>query len=184
MTLHYYATKRTRSKKVRGWKNKQRIAVRVFPLDNPMSQSQSIIVRPMILDDIPELAELYRQFWGHSSDVPKMIELMERLLPREEYIFLSAVEDGKLVGSVYGIVCEQPYGSCKPFLVLHCLIVDQDHRQKGVASLLFAELEYRAREKGCIHCDLITYADNEAACSFYRACGFPTDTAGFRKTLR
>ena len=145
---------------------------------------QSIIVRTMVLEDIPELAELYRQFWGQSSSVPKMTALLEKLLQRDDYIFLSAVEGNKLIGSVYGIVCECPYYICRPFLVLQNFIVDQDHRRKGVASLLLAELEDRAREKGCDHCDLVSYAVREGACSFYRARGFSTDTAGFRRLLR
>ena len=57
--------------------------------------TQSITVRPMILDDIPELAELYRQFWGQSSSISNMKELFERLLTRDDYCFLSAMEETK-----------------------------------------------------------------------------------------
>lgn len=145
-------------------------------------QDPAIIVRPMVLEDIPELAELYRQFWDQSSDVPEMIKLMERLLTRDDYVFLSAVEGSKLIGSVYGIVCEIPYRHCRPFFVIQNVIVDEDHRRKGVASLLFDELEHRAREKGCIQCDLITNPFREAAVGFYQGRGFAADV-GFRKPL-
>ena len=143
---------------------------------------RSITVRSMVLEDIPELAELYRQFINQSSNVPEMTNVLKRLLTREDYIFLSAIEETKLIGSVQGIVCEQLYGIARPFLVVQNFIVDQDHRRKGVARLLLAELENRAIEKGCYHCDLITYANREEACSFYRASGFTADV-GFRKPL-
>ena len=148
-----------------------------------VEQSPSITVRPMVLEDIPELAELYRQFWNQSSSVPEMTNVLERILPREDYIFLSAVEGTKLIGSVQGIVCEQLYGIARPFLVLHSLVVDPCHRRKGVARLLLDGLESRAKAKGCYWCDLISYAHNEGACSFYRANGFYENTVGFRKPL-
>ena len=150
--------------------------------DNMSPQPKSIIIRPMILEDIPELAELYRQFWNQSSDILKMVTLLERLLTREDYIFLSAIGENKLIGSVYGIVCEQPYGICQPFLVLQNLIVDQAHRRKGVANFLLATLEILAIEKGCYHCDLITDAHREEAIRFYLAHGFE-EHIGFRKRI-
>ena len=47
------------------------------------------------------------------------------------------------------------------FLVLQNFIVDKDHRRKGVASLLLAEIENRAREKGYSWCDLVSSAIRE-----------------------
>ena len=147
-----------------------------------MTQKPTII-RPMTLDDIPELAKLYRQFWNQPSNIQKMKTLLEKFLARDDYIFLSAIEDDKLIGSVMGIVCEQPYGECVPFLVLQNFVVDQDHRRKGVASLLLAEIENWGRAKGCGWCDLVSYACRKGACAFYLASGFSADSVGFRKTL-
>jgi ribosomal protein S18 acetylase RimI-like enzyme len=141
----------------------------------------------MILDDVPELAELYRQFFNQPSHISRMTEILEILQTRNDYIFLVAVDGDKLVGSVMGIVCWHLYGCCYPFLVLQNFIVDQEHHRKGVASLLLAEIERRAIEKGCLWCDLISSASREAACGFYRDrgfSGFAEGTAGFRKTLR
>ena len=182
-----YETKNLRLKKVRGWKNKQRGAVRLSPADNLSPPPPSVIVRPMVLEDILELAELYRQFFNQSSHVPKMTEILERLLTRDDYIFLSAACGDKLVGTVMGIVCEHLYGNCAPFLVLQNFIVDQEHHRKGVGSLLLAEMESRAKEKGCLCCDLVSTTYRVGACRFYRDRGFDgiyEGTVGFRKLLR
>ena len=82
-----------------------------------------MLIRPMISEDIPALAELYRQYWSEPSDVTKMHELFQKLLARDDYLLLSAVEENKLVGSVMGIVCEELYGDCRPFLLVEDLIV-------------------------------------------------------------
>ena len=47
-----------------------------------------------------------------------------RLKDRPDYVFLGAKTDGRLVGSVLGIVCEELYGQCVPFMVVEDVIVD------------------------------------------------------------
>jgi GNAT superfamily N-acetyltransferase len=145
------------------------------------THTMPIITRPMILDDIPELAELYRQYWDEPSEIPKMKEHFQRLLKRDDYIFLSAVEETQLIGTVMGIVCESLYGDCRPYLLIEDLIVDQHHRRKGVASWLLAELENWARKKGCRQALLVSEASREDARCFYLARGFPADNIGFKK---
>lgn len=65
-----------------------------------------------------------------------LIELMESkfidLQENPNYIFLSALEENHLIGSVLGIICEELYGECKPFLLIEDLIVDQKYRRKGI----------------------------------------------------
>ena len=75
-------------------------------------------IRNMIRTDIPQLAILYQQFWNEHSDLLRMQNQFDKLSKDERYILLSAVMDNKLVGSVMGVVCQELYGNCKPFLVL------------------------------------------------------------------
>ena len=142
-----------------------------------------MLVREMISEDIPQLAEIYRQFWGELSDIAKMETTFRTLKQRDTHIFLSAVENDELIGTVMGIVCEELYGACRPFLLIENLIVDKKHRRKGVARLLLAELENRARERGCWQMILVTEADRKDACAFYKVNGFQLNNAGFKKKL-
>ena len=141
-------------------------------------------VRDMNAEDMEPLAALYYQFWGESSNTEKMREKFTLLQGVGAYIFLCAVEDGRLVGSVMGVVCEELYDECLPFMVLENMIVDGNYRRKGVGKLLFAELERRAKEKGCRQILLVTESDREDARGFYEAIGFhPTANIGFKKKI-
>ncbi len=91
-----------------------------------------MIIREMITDDIPQLEQLYRQFWNAESCAETMNRQFTKLQKKDNYIFISAIENNKLFGSVMGILCEELYGDCKPFLVLENMIVDKNYRNKGI----------------------------------------------------
>lgn len=142
------------------------------------------MVRDLERKDLRKLAKIYEQFWGEQSDVGNMRELFDSIVGRDDYILLGDEEDGKLVGSVTGIVCQELYGRCSPFLVIENMIVDEGYRRRGIGRKLLAELEARAREKGCRQVILVTEQDRQDACTFYESVGFhPTANAGFKKTL-
>lgn len=136
-----------------------------------------------MIEDIPRLDEIYRQFWNEPSDAEKMKVTFHRLQEDDAYIFLSAVENNNLVGTVMGIVCGELYGSCRPFLLIENLIVDRGHRTKGIARALLAELEMRAKGRDCHQMILVTEANRKDACAFYKANGFQLNNAGFKKKL-
>ena len=108
-----------------------------------------MIIREMIADDIPELAQLYKQFWDEDSSVDTMYIQYNKLCETGTHVLLCAVENERLVGSVMGVVCGDLYGDCKPFLVLENMIVDKNCRNKGVGKALISELEKIAAEKNC-----------------------------------
>jgi len=141
-------------------------------------------IRAMQAADLQTLARLYRQFWGEASDLHAMEQKFRALRDNEAYILLCAEEDGQVIGSVMGVVCEELYGDCKPFLVLENMIVDQTLRQKGVGRRLFEELEHRALEKNCVQMILVTEQERADACAFYESLGFhPTHNKGYKKKL-
>jgi GNAT superfamily N-acetyltransferase len=139
----------------------------------------------MMIDDIPQLAELYKQFWGEDSDIDKMKIKFIKLQKSDTHILLSAVEQNQLIGSVTGIVCEELYGDCRPFLVVEDMVVDKNKRKQGVGKALFSELERLAKNKNCTQIILVTESDRIDACSFYESMGFhPTANKGYKKKLR
>ena len=141
-------------------------------------------IRDMEPDDIDALSKLYYQFWNEESDTQKMKNKFTKLQKDKSYIFLCATENEKLIGSVMGIVCEELYGECEPFLVLENMVVDNDYRQKGVGRALFSELENRAKTNACTQIILVTEADRKDACGFYESIGFhPAANRGFKKKL-
>ena len=141
-------------------------------------------IRDIRKADLPQLALLYGQFWGEKSDPVLMARQLDRIAERGAHILLAAVEGGRLLGSVMGVVCEELYGDCRPFLVVENMIVDRDCRRAGVGHTLLSELETRAKRRGCTQMILVTEKDRIDACGFYESVGFaPDKNKGYKKKL-
>jgi GNAT superfamily N-acetyltransferase len=143
-----------------------------------------MLIRRMIKADIPALAQLYKQFWQEDSCIEAMDDEFARLGANEAYVLLCAVENGKLIGSVMGVVCGELYGNCQPFMLLENMVVDSGCRNRGAGKALIIELEEIARGKNCSQILLVTENDRADACAFYTSAGFDPDThRGFKKKL-
>lgn len=143
-----------------------------------------MIIRKMRVEDIPQLAMLYSQFWNENSCIEKMQKQFKKLQQKDTHILLSAVDENQLIGSIMGIVCEELYGDCRPFLVIENMIVDKNSRKKGIGKALISELEKLAKERDCTQIILVTERDRLDACSFYESVGFhPTINKGYKKKI-
>jgi GNAT superfamily N-acetyltransferase len=144
----------------------------------------AIEIAKLTKDDLEALAALYKQFWGEDSSVEKMHSTFERLDANPDYIFLGAKHDGCLVGSVMGIICEELYGECQPFMVVEDVVVDEGHRRKGIGSQLMQELEECADSRDCSYIIFVTEQDRTTAHQFYQSHGYSPDKyKGFKKRL-
>jgi GNAT superfamily N-acetyltransferase len=84
--------------------------------------------------------------------------------------------DEVVVGSVMGIVCDELYGECRPFLLMENLVVAAEYRRKGIGKALLGELEKQAREWKC--------SQGKDAVSFYESAGYNAkEHIGFKKSL-
>ncbi len=141
-------------------------------------------VRRLAEKDIVALAGLYRQFWGEESSLEDMSATFQKLKLDPRYIFLVADHKGCVAGSVMGIVCEELYGDCRPFMVIEDVIVDRDHRRKGVGSALMREMEKCAVANQCKYIIFVTESDRVEAHRFYQSLGYELDAyKGFEKRL-
>ena len=141
-------------------------------------------IRRLTAADIPQLERLYRAYWNEASDIEKMRAKFVQLESNDAYALLCAEEGGRLLGSVMGIVCEELYGDCRPFLLAENMVVDASARRKGVGRALFEAIEAWGREKGCRQVVLATESDRADAKAFYTAIGFdPGANIGFKRKL-
>ena len=141
-------------------------------------------IRTLEIGDMKSLSKLYYQFANKESNTEKMERKFCELQNNKSYIFLCAVENGQLIGSVRGVICESLYGECNPFLVVEDMIVDSEHRKKGIGKSLFQELEKQAVSKGCTQVILVTGETRIDAHKFYESMGFhATEYKGYKKKL-
>ena len=144
-----------------------------------------MITREIITDDIPQLALLYKQFWGEESCVEAMYIKFNQVSKLGSHIFICALENNQLIGSVTGVICEEIYGDCRPFMVLENMIVDEKYRNQGIGKALIFELEKVASNKNCTQIILVTESNRIDACEFYESVGYNPDShKGFKKKLK
>ena len=140
-------------------------------------------IRTLEKSDMKRLADLYRQFWDEQSDVEKMEAQFDAIQRENSHLLLGAEAEGRLIGSVMGVICKELYGDCRPFLVIENMIVENDGRRKGIGSALLSELEKRARERQCTQMILVTEIERQDACGFYESFGFQKNNKGYKKKL-
>ncbi len=105
-------------------------------------------------------AELYNDY-----TIPPLTETLEELKTLfENHIFLKATVEGKIVGSVRA--CNKGNGTCH----IGRLIVAPDFQNRGVGTLLLAEIERRFA--GCSRFELFTGAKSDRNIHLYQKAGY------------
>jgi GNAT superfamily N-acetyltransferase len=141
-------------------------------------------IRKLTENDLEGLAALYKQFWGESSSLEKMQVIFQRLKKNPNYILLGADQQNHLVGSAMGIICEELYGDCRPFIVVEDVIVDKHQRRLGIGSSLMRQLEGYAVKHNCNYIIFVTESERSEAHRFYESLGYKSDAyKGFKKRL-
>ena len=142
-------------------------------------------IRNIKENDLDEVAHLYTLFWNDKMNLSRMKQKFWEISKNPNYIFLCAEENGKVIGTIQGVVCEELYGECIPFLVMENFVVAENSRGKGVGRKLLNELEKIGKEKNCSQIIFITETDRKETVEFYERVGFnSTFHKGFKKLLR
>ena len=141
-------------------------------------------IEQLTKDDLSPLSELFRQFWGENTSLEKMHLTFSRLATDPSYVLLAAKQGTRLVGFAMGIICEELYGDCKPFMVMEDLIVDKNQRRSGIGAALIRELEQFAINHDCCQIIFITEAERTEALKFYGSLGYEFEPyKGFKKRI-
>ncbi len=134
--------------------------------------------------DLASLSELFQQFWGENSSLEKMSSTFKRLKTNPAYILLAAKQNDTLAGFAMGIICEELYGDCKPFMIIEDLIVDKNQRRNGTGAALMGGLEEFATGHDCCQIIFVTESDRTEAHRFYRSSGYEFEPyKGFKKRI-
>ncbi|MHB9149464.1 MAG: GNAT family N-acetyltransferase [Thermoleophilia bacterium] len=138
---------------------------------------------PVEPSDLSAIGRLHEHFWGAASDVGAMAETLATLSADPNHVFLAARVGGECIGTATGVVCHGLYGGYDTYMVVEDMVVDSEHRRKGVASALLSRLESIARDRGCNQVILLTESVRADAVALYQANGFEARWTGFKKKL-
>jgi len=135
-------------------------------------------VRRLSADDLPLMHGLLEMF-GEAFDDPATYgsrrpsaAYMERLLARDTFIALVAVEDGDVVGGIAAYEL-QKFEQERSEIYIYDLAVAQGHRRRGIASGLIDALKSIARSRGAyvIYVQADTGVEDEPAIALYTKLG-------------
>lgn len=144
-----------------------------------------MVIEKLRKDDLDGLRLVYEEAFELSdSNRERMAEMFERIKDDPDYHILCAKIDGRVVGSVMGVICYELIGGCFPFMVIENVAVLKDFRRMGVAEQLMNEQEKIARALQCSLILLVSSEHRTGAHKLYESLGYDLDKVrGFRKRL-
>ncbi len=133
-------------------------------------------------NDLPDLADLYKELTGREQPIVKMSESFLKINENDAYFLLGAKIDGRLAGSIMGILCCDIVDDCRPFMVIENVIVSEKFRRHGVGIALLKGIEDICIEKNCYYSMLVSGIQREDAHKFYESAGYAHNAVrGFKK---
>ncbi|WP_372795343.1 N-acetyltransferase family protein [Pontiella sp.] len=144
-------------------------------------------IRTATKDDIPVMAELLHELFAIEVDfIPDYALQSEglRLLIERDCTEIFVVEvDGHVVGMASIQINISTAKGCAVGVV-EDVVIDVDHRGRGMGAALLRRLEEWATERGLARLQLLADRDNYPALGFYRRQGWhPTNLTSWMKHL-
>ncbi len=103
---------------------------------------------------------------------------LERLLTRDTFVALAALQDGHLVGALAGYVLHK-FEQARSELYIYDLAVDSQHRRQGVATALIQRLQVFAKERGIYIIFVQAGNGDDPAIALYSKLGLREDVLHF-----
>ncbi|MDF7801557.1 GNAT family N-acetyltransferase [Pontiellaceae bacterium B1224] len=144
-------------------------------------------IRTATSDDIPAMAELLHELFAVEVDFsphyPTQVRGLELLLKREHAVIFVADTGDQLIG-MCTVQIHVSTAKGNEVGIVEDVIIDVDHRGKGIGSTLLRKLEEWASERGLTRLQLQADRDNHPALGFYRRQGWHlTNLIGWMKQL-
>lgn len=141
------------------------------------------MIRKSTVDDIPAIAELYReQFREMAKLIPdfikegdQSIEFLEKTISSDDSDILVYENDGRVVGFILLQAKERPdFDFMLPgkYCYIMDIIVTESHRNKGFATALMNSAKDWAKEQDCNFVNLDVLVNNHGAINLYEKLGF------------
>jgi glucosamine-phosphate N-acetyltransferase len=140
-------------------------------------------IRRCVIADFEPIYRLLQQLWPESSlDRQALKKTFPRALKSSHIRYLCAVERGEIIGFCSVSVRESLWQQGRLAHVDE-LVVDAEHRGKGIGSALLDEAAAYAKKSGCARVELDSAFHRRAAHRFYEGLGFVKRAHLFSKTL-
>ena len=132
------------------------------------TEFMSFEIRPFREDDRAEVVEVWAEAFPDDPDHNRSSDMIDRKLRVQSELFLVAVADGVVVGTVMA-----GFDGVRGWL--HRLAVRASLRRKGLGTLLVRNAEAGLAKLGCLKVNLQVRAPNTTVIAFYRALGYSVE---------
>lgn len=128
------------------------------------------------LDDLAELFDAYRQFYGQRSDIPAAHDFLAERLARDESVVFLAGSEHRAIGftQLYPLFSSV---RMQRLWLLNDLYVAEDVRRRGVAGALMQAAHQHAKSTGAAGVLLETGVENRSAQALYEKLGYRRNEA-------
>lgn len=149
-------------------------------------------IRTARAEDLPALVELLAQLreratpgvtWERAPESAVAGTFAEILGDERRAFLVAESEDGAVVGTADLVVVPNLTHAARPIAYVENVVVDRDHRNRGIGAALMAGCEARAREAGAYKLQLLSNADRTEAHRFYESLGYKQSARGYRRYL-
>lgn len=143
-----------------------------------------MILRKLKEEDLLDLCNLYTELCDEEGNLEVMKSTFASISNNPDYYLIGAESEGKIVGTLMGIVCHDLAGKYKAFMTIENVIVSEKSRGKGVAKRLFKYIEEIAFERDCRYIYLVSGNNRKVAHKIYEKLGYEcNNVTGFKKFL-
>jgi GNAT superfamily N-acetyltransferase len=144
------------------------------------------IIRKATEKDIPRLLELYRQLaldpGSYVTAAPEDCRrVLRQMAKMAGYELLVAEVDGQVQGTLSLAILPAFAHGVSPFAVVEYMVVDEEHRSRGIGRQLMEYAIKKAGEAGCYKIMLSSNKRRQDAHRFYHSLGFNATHEGFHK---
>jgi N-acetylglutamate synthase-like GNAT family acetyltransferase len=128
-----------------------------------------VLIRQASLSDCEAISRLTNQL-GYDVESRGLEARLARILERSDQRFLVAESEAEVVGWIHVAVWE--FLEADAFAIIAGLVVDANHRRKGIGKTLMDHAERWAREDGRSVMRLWSSQSRTAAHQFYESLGY------------
>ncbi len=156
-----------------------------LPHDFSRRVDRGLLVRAAVAEDLPALLTLLSQLHDETAG-PRLTRLettFAEMLASPARLVLVACREDRIVGTLdLCMVANLTHGG-RPWAGIENVVVDAEHRRRGVGTALVDVAAEVAREAGCYKLQLLSREDREDAHALYERTGFNAPVRGFRRYL-
>ncbi|MEM7020103.1 MAG: GNAT family acetyltransferase [Pseudomonadota bacterium] len=127
-----------------------------------------ITIRPFDEADEAAVIALWNKVFDYSAPHNDPAASIRRKLDVHRELFLVAVMDGSVIGTVMG-----GYDGHRGWI--HSMATDPESQKKGIGTLLMQHVEQAIKARGCVKINLQVREDNAEVIAFYKSLGYDTE---------